>query len=67
MQYKCNVCGMTIKGLHCGDCGKELVLDTILNEDNTEVQVAKCPGGCGKIKSPTCCGQDMVTEASVSE
>jgi len=29
------------------------------NDDGSEVQVSKCPNGHGKIKSPSCCGQDM--------
>lgn len=59
MECKCNQCGMAIKGLTCGKCDSSLVVDMITTENHHKVQVAKCPKGCGKIKSPTCCGQDM--------
>jgi hypothetical protein len=49
---------MGVKGMACSKCGAELVNDTISVADKT-VQVAKCPEGCGKIKSPQCCGHDM--------
>ena len=58
MECKCDKCGMGVKGLACGKCEAELVQETI-TKDGKEVQVAKCPTGCGMIKSPTCCGQDM--------
>lgn len=58
MQCTCNKCGMEVKGLTCGKCNTALVIDNI-TKDNHTVQVAKCPTGCGMIKSPTCCGQDM--------
>jgi hypothetical protein len=60
MECTCNQCGMGVKGLTCTKCNSELVKDTITTQDNKNVQVAKCPKGCGMIKSPTCCGQDMV-------
>lgn len=59
MECHCNVCGMGVKGMVCSQCEESLVTETI-KKDNQSVQVAKCPNGCGKIKSPTCCGQDMV-------
>lgn len=58
MECKCSKCGMGVKGLTCSKCNASLVQDTI-TKDNHPIQVAKCPNGCGKIKSPTCCGQDM--------
>lgn len=58
MEYKCDKCGMGVKGLTCSKCEALLVEDTI-TVGNKKVQVAKCPNGCGKIKSPTCCGEDM--------
>lgn len=58
MEYKCNHCGMTVKNLTCAKCNTALVSDTIKKEHD-HVQVAKCPNGCGKIKSPMCCGHDM--------
>lgn len=60
MEYKCNQCGMGVKGLTCSKCNTALVKDNVTKKDGTKVQVAKCPKGCGMIKSPTCCAQDMV-------
>ena len=59
MEYKCHDCGMAVKGLTCGKCGTELVHDTLTKDDGTKVEVSKCPKGCGKIKSPMCCANDM--------
>ncbi|MBV8802233.1 MAG: hypothetical protein JO131_04585 [Gammaproteobacteria bacterium] len=61
MECTCNQCGMGVKGLTCNKCDTELVQDTITKNDN-KIQVAKCPNGCGMIKSPTCCGKDMVCQ-----
>lgn len=57
-EYECNSCGMGVKGLTCR-CGKQLVDSTITTSEGKKVRVAECPEGCGKIKSPTCCGHDM--------
>jgi hypothetical protein len=62
MECKCNQCGMSVKGLTCSKCESELVQDTTTKEGQ-KIQVAKCPNGCGMIKSPTCCGEDMVCSA----
>ena len=35
-------------------------LSTLKLKDGSEVQISKCPNDHGKIKSPLCCGQDMV-------
>ena len=43
---------------------KELVHDHITKDDGTQVGVTKCPDGCGMIKSPMCCGHDMVCEVN---
>jgi len=59
MECKCEKCGMGVKGLTCSKCNTALVNDTISTEKGTQVQVATCPNGCGKIKSPMCCGHDM--------
>lgn len=59
MECKCEKCGMGVKGLACSKCDADLVEGTI-SKDGKEIHVAKCPAGCGMIKSPTCCGQDMV-------
>ena len=50
---------MAVKGLTCGSCGKELAHETLTKDDGGTVGVAQCPDGCGKIKSPMCCGHDM--------
>jgi hypothetical protein len=63
MECKCEKCGMEVKGFMCGKCNAELVKDKVNKEDGKEVNVAKCPNGCGMIKSPTCCGQDMTCSA----
>lgn len=60
MECTCEVCGMRVKGMVCGKCETSLVTDMITTKENKQVQVAKCPQGCGQIKSPVCCGQDMV-------
>jgi hypothetical protein len=60
MECRCNKCGMGVKGLVCAKCDAELVEDIITTKTGEKVTVAKCPDGCGMIKSPTCCGQDMV-------
>jgi hypothetical protein len=58
MECKCDKCGMSVKGFVCGKCNAALVNETI-KKDGNDVKVAKCPTGCGMIKSPTCCGKDM--------
>tara|TARA_B100001123_G_C14388774_1_gene661957 strand:- start:131 stop:295 length:165 start_codon:yes stop_codon:yes gene_type:complete len=50
---------MKVHNLTCGSCGNELNHATIEKDDGTSVGVAQCPKGCGKIKSPMCCGHDM--------
>lgn len=60
MEYHCEQCGMGVKGLTCTKCNSALVKDTITTKDHRQVEVAKCPNGCGMIKSPTCCAKDMV-------
>ena len=59
VQYVCDQCGMGVTGMKCAKCGEELVHDHITTDDGQTVAVAKCPDGCGKIKSPMCCGTDM--------
>ena len=63
MECKCQKCGMGVKGLTCSKCNSSLVMDSVTTSQNNKVQVAKCPNGCGKIKSPVCCGQDMACSA----
>ncbi len=59
--YTCSKCGMSVD-MQCGKCGEELAMDNVKKPDGTPVNVAKCPGGHGMIKSPMCCGQDMTCE-----
>ena len=61
MECTCEKCGMGVKGLNCAKCDAELVSGKV-NKDGKDIAVAKCPKGCGMIKSPTCCGQDMVCQ-----
>ena len=56
--YKCNKCEMSVNA-SCGKCGIPLENSHISLEDGTKVQVSKCPNDHGKIKSPSCCGQNM--------
>jgi hypothetical protein len=57
--YTCEKCGMSVGTMTCGHCNAELVHDELSLPDGDTVFVAKCPGGHGKVKSPTCCGNDM--------
>ena len=58
-KYQCEHCGMGVADMKCAKCGKSLVHDHITTDDGSKVAVAKCPKGCGKIKSPMCGGHDM--------
>ncbi|MGA0379726.1 MAG: hypothetical protein ACO3NJ_02850 [Candidatus Poseidoniaceae archaeon] len=51
---------MGVVGMKCAKCGADMVPDTITKADGTTVSVTRCPDDCGKIKSPMCCGTDMV-------
>ena len=57
--YSCPKCGMSVGTMTCGKCGKALVHDTLRLDNGASVDIAKCPEGHGKIKSPMCCGEDM--------
>ena len=59
-KYHCEECNMSIEPLSCGECHTTLIQDTI-DVDGNQIGVAKCPKGCGMIKSPQCCGKDMQT------
>jgi hypothetical protein len=54
----CEKCGMKVKHLHCGKCGAPLEHKTV-ELAGKKTGLCECPKGCGKIKSPQCCGQDM--------
>ena len=62
LKYECKQCNMGIKGLECSHCGCALIHDHITTDDGRSVAVARCTKGCGMIKSPQCCGNDMVCE-----
>ena len=56
--YECSECGMAVNAT-CAHCDAPLVDDILTLDDRTEVQISKCPNEHGKIKSPSCCGQEM--------
>jgi len=62
-KYLCEVCGMSVGTMTCGQCEKELTHSTITKPDGSSVHVAECPEGHGKVKSPMCCGRDMTAQA----
>lgn len=62
-KYSCDDCGMEVAPITCGKCGSELEHKAITRDDGTTVGVAECPDGCGRIKSPMCCGHDMAAAA----
>ena len=57
--YECNECGMAVNAT-CAKCDASLVNDMLKIDESNQVQISKCPNNHGKIKSPTCCGKDMV-------
>ena len=36
---------------------------TTLERDGNTIGISECPQGCGRIKSPMCCGSDMEAAA----
>ena len=60
--YTCSSCDMSVTTA-CGHCGTDLVDDVLVLEGGSEVRIAQCPQGHGKIKSPLCCGNDMACSA----
>ena len=56
--YECSECGMSVNAT-CAKCDAPLVNDFI-KIDDSDIQVSKCPNDHGKIKSPSCCGQEMI-------
>tara|TARA_A100001037_G_scaffold304504_1_gene341474 strand:+ start:1069 stop:1233 length:165 start_codon:yes stop_codon:yes gene_type:complete len=50
---------MEVAPIMCGSCGSELIMKDLIKDDGSSVSVSECPKGCGKIKSPMCCGLDM--------
>jgi DNA-directed RNA polymerase subunit RPC12/RpoP len=57
--YECNNCNMAVDA-SCAKCDQALVDDILKLDDGTEVQISRCPECEGKIKSPSCCGVEMV-------
>ena len=41
--YTCQKCGMSVGTMTCGQCGKELVHDTLTLDGGATVDIAKCP------------------------
>ncbi len=60
--YECSNCGMSVNAT-CGKCDAPLVDDVLKLDNGSEVQISKCQNDHGKIKSPTCCGNDMSCSA----
>ena len=60
--YECSECGMAVNAT-CAHCDTPLVDEILALDDGTEVQITKCPNDHGKIKSPSCCGQEMTCTA----
>ena len=60
--YECSECGMAVNAT-CAHCDSPLVDDILTLDDDTKVQISKCPNEHGKIKSPSCCGQEMTCTA----
>ncbi|MDG2286543.1 MAG: hypothetical protein P8N43_13595 [Alphaproteobacteria bacterium] len=60
-KYECSQCGMSVHTT-CGQCDAALVDGQLQLDDGSEVKIATCPNGHGKIKSPMCCGKDMTCE-----
>ena len=60
--YECNECGMAVNAT-CAKCDTPLVNDLLYTDSGNQVQISKCPNDHGKIKSPTCCGNDMTCTA----
>ena len=58
-KYACSDCGMEVTNMTCGKCGSQLEHQEITRDNGTTVGVSECPNGCGRIKSPMCCGHDM--------
>lgn len=67
MKYHCTECDMGVKGLTCAKCDAPLKDDVIATPEGKKVRIACCPNGCGKIKSPQCCGHDMEVEMEAKE
>ena len=56
--YECSQCGMAINAT-CAKGDAPLEDDMLTTDDGSKVQISKCPNDHGKIKSPSCCGEEM--------
>ena len=56
--YACNKCEMAVNA-SCAKCDVTLVDDILELGNGNKVQIAKYPNCAGKIKSPSCCGEEM--------
>ena len=59
--YECDNCGMAVNA-SCAKCDQALVDDILKLDNGTEVQISRCPECEGKIKSPSCCGVEMICD-----
>ncbi len=59
--YECRACGMAVNA-SCAKCDAALEDGSLTLDDGTNVQISKCPDCAGMIKSPQCCGADMVAD-----
>ena len=57
--YTCNQCDMSVNA-SCAKCDMPLNNSSITTDEGVEVQVSQCPSCEGMIKSPLCCGEDMI-------
>ena len=57
--HGCDACGMAVNA-SCAKCDSLLVDGSLALDDGTVVQISKCSECEEKIKSPQCCGTDMV-------
>jgi len=60
--YECPKCKMSVNTI-CGKCDADLKDSNLKLDVGKTVRVSECPNGHGKIKSPLCCGSDMVCSA----
>jgi hypothetical protein len=61
--YECPKCKMSAN-ITCGKCEEPLKDSSLKIDSGQRVQISECPNGHGKIKSPLCCGSDMICSAA---
>lgn len=57
--YESDNCSMDVN-VSSAKCDEPLVDDILILDNGEEVQISKCLECEGKIKSPSCCGIEMV-------